>query len=79
MEGAGFIAVMTVILPGAIMEAVAAIIVCSAVISAIFVTSVSKSKFSRLEKDNLRSTENNDSEANDKKEASLDKKNQETV
>ncbi len=79
MEGAGFIAVMTVILPGAIMEAVAAIIVCSAVISAIFVTSVSKSKFSRLEKDNLRSTENNNSEANDKKEASPDKENQETV
>ena len=79
MEGAGFIAVMTVILPGAIMEAAAASSVCSAVISAIFVTSVSKSKFSRLEKDNLRSTENNDSEANDKTEASPDKKNQETV
>ena len=80
MNGAGFIAVMTIILPGAMMEAAAATIVCSAVISAIFVTSVAKPKLFRMEKSNLQEensnngTENKDS-PNAEKNTSCDNPN----
>ena len=44
MSGAGFLALMGLLIPGASMEALAALVVCTAVVGAIFISSKRKAK-----------------------------------
>ncbi len=68
MSGDGYLMVLGSLIPGAMMEAVAATIVCSATVVAIFATSKAKPKFLKLQK--AYGTDENVDAENQKRETS---------